>query len=293
MASEKAMFILRSMVDIDKKLEWWRNRHVKEMTGFQAQDIDYYLKKWEKSGFLQRNPRENKEWQIIDLSGLLEELSNSSVEKEHRHMKPVSPLSEARVNVVKEMAEDIAGFRALEMTGYKEVKDYLLQTINQAISELKNEIVYINTKKVSPRKAAQRFEKNNNNFREKYGADLFPADFDDELRERIATALNLEKPIPAVVGLQALLNVDDDYESTKNNEPMPKDKNGKSLPKLETGIRLHEHKPINGYLYLNEKDTTVCPFHQSLELPSTGYCQYCENENRDDCFPYDVLFLTD
>lgn len=171
MTSMKENMILSAVAEYAQNHDTFRNRHISYMTGLAKQDIDYYFKKWEKRGFITRNPLEHREWLLVDLSGLIASQAPEHNEFDLRHSRAVNDLLDPEsLERLHAFTDKYAMLKAIGMSqaDLNTLRDALLKKIEAAIGELRTEIKYMHTKRFAPRNAKRRLENNTN------GADVAP-----------------------------------------------------------------------------------------------------------------------
>lgn len=154
--------ILKSMVKSNETSGLFRARDIVTDTGLSKQLVNYHLSTWEKRGFIARNPLNMSERVLVDMEGLLEEISSSAEYEGSKtyHMRSKHTLFNSEV--VEELKDAIDTYISLKYLDFKvgHYKATLEEYIDKAIEELRRERAYMHNKKMAERTAAKYLLKN-------------------------------------------------------------------------------------------------------------------------------------
>lgn len=152
MASMKESMILRAMTEYCKGHNSFRNRHLAHLAGVDRQDVNYFLKKWSKKGFVSKNPLAPGEWILVDLPGLVEDISSSNAPVDLAHSKSHPLFNSEELTKLKLYTDIYAALKALKKNP-TDLRVTLEKYIDEALLELRTERSYMHRKTFSQKRA--------------------------------------------------------------------------------------------------------------------------------------------
>lgn len=135
----------------------FRNRHIAALTGLGKQNINHYLNKWAKGGFVGKNPLASGEWILLDLNGLVADLIEPTEPSRMGHAKH-ELFDKEVISKLHALTELHAALKILKAVP-PNLKSSLEEYINNAINELRNERTFMHVKQYSPNRARQTVRK--------------------------------------------------------------------------------------------------------------------------------------
>lgn len=158
MATVKEQMILKAVVEYTKTHTSFRNRHLMTMTGLDRQDINYYLKKWSKGGYVAQNPLVPGEWILVDMAGLVEDLTAGTDPIDLAHARKHPLFIDTELQKLRQMTDIYAALKMLKQNP-SDLRRSLEEYIDEALKELRTERSYMHRKTFSKKRAAALLQK--------------------------------------------------------------------------------------------------------------------------------------
>jgi hypothetical protein len=153
MSSMKENLILKAVTQYSANHNSFRNRHLAALAGVDRQDVNYYLKKWSKGGYVSKNPLMPGEWILVDLPGLVESLSSSAEPVDLAHAKKHPLFIDTELQKLRNLTDIYAALKVLKKQP-SDLRKTLEDYIDEALKELRTERSYMHRKTFSKKRAA-------------------------------------------------------------------------------------------------------------------------------------------
>lgn len=149
----KETLILKAVTQYTATHTTFRNRHLAHIAGLDRQDVNYYLNKWSKGGYVAKNPLTNGEWILVDLPGLVEFIGSSADPVDLAHARKHPLFIDTELQKLRNLTDIYAALKVLKKQPSdlrKSLEDY----IDEALKELRTERSYMHRKTFSKKRAA-------------------------------------------------------------------------------------------------------------------------------------------